>query len=112
MGPRGGPRKRYVAFIVEAEPTSTPPSRAAMVAALDAACASAGLPEGRRLTTFDGRCGIVRCTNSDRDAVLGALRGIASVGGAPTRVVPVVTSGTIKKAKSHLVPAAASEPRG
>lgn len=102
MAPRGGPRKRYVAFTVEAGPSAPPPSRAAMVEALDAACASAGLPEGRRLTTFDGRCGIVRCTNTDRDAILSALGAIVAVGGAPARVVPVATSGTIKKAKSHL----------
>ena len=102
MAPRGGPRKRYVAFTVEAGSSSPPLSRAAMVEALDAACASAGLPEARRLTTFDGRSGIVRCTNLDRDALLGALGGIRAVGGAPARVVPVATSGTIKKAKSHL----------
>jgi len=73
-----------------------------MVDALDAACASAGLAEERRLTTFDGRGGVVRCTNEDRDAILAALSSIASIGGAPARVVPVATSGTIKKAKSHL----------
>ncbi len=99
------PRRRYVAFTLEIPDvavTGPPPGREAMTAALDAACEAAGLPRVRRLTVFDGRRGIARCAHDERDVLVAALRSILAVGGAPARVVPLATSGTIKKAKAHL----------
>lgn len=73
-----------------------------MVRALDEACNAEGLEPRRRLTVFTGSEGIVRCDQVEIDAILSALRSIKVVGGRPATVAPVVTSGTIKKVKSHL----------
>lgn len=95
------PRKRYIGFRLERD-GGTVVQRAAMVEALDGATREVGLPDRRRLTVFTGDTGIVRCDQSEREAMMGALASIEEVDGRPARVVTLVTSGTIKKVKRHL----------
>lgn len=99
--PGGRQRRRYVAFIVDAR-QAEPPARDAFVAALDAACTAEGLSAGRRLTLYDGRSGVARCSHTEQAALLRALCSIARAGGTDVAVSTVATSGTIKKAKDHL----------
>ena len=99
--PGGRPRRRYVAFVVDAR-GADPPSRERFVSALDAACAAEGLPPGRRLTSYTGRAGIARCSHTETAALVRALGSIVEADGAPVAVSTVTTSGTIKKAKDHL----------
>lgn len=82
-------RTRYVAFRIEGGPLS----RAAVGGAL---------PEGAKLTRFDGTHGIARTPHVGRDALVAHLRGLAAVGGRPVQVVPLVTSGTLRKAAEAL----------
>jgi RNase P/RNase MRP subunit POP5 len=102
------PRRRYVAFVVHVVSDgpgapAPPPGREALTSALDAACEAAGLPRARRLTVFDGRRGIARCAHRELDALVAALRSIREAGGTTVRLETLATSGTIKKAKAHLV---------
>ena len=97
----GRVRWRYVGFRISVE-GDKPPDRKAMVEALDRVSNAAGLPQTRRLTVFTGELGIARCLHRERDAMVGALSSIDTVGGRPARVETLVTSGTIKKVKGHL----------
>jgi RNase P/RNase MRP subunit POP5 len=99
--PDGKERKRYIGFRVEPE-EGPAPGRHEMVAALDAACRSAGLPDRRRLTVFTGVQGIARCTDGEQATMVKILSSIGEVGGRPVLVTTLVTSGTIKKVKGHL----------
>jgi len=97
-----------VAFALHVTPPAPgahapPTGREAMTSALDVACEAAGLPRGRRLTVFDGRMGIARCAHDERDALVAALRSIREAGGMAVTVETLAVSGTIKKAKAHLV---------
>ncbi|HEX2022348.1 MAG TPA: Rpp14/Pop5 family protein [Candidatus Thermoplasmatota archaeon] len=94
-------RTRYVAFRVAPGPVS----RHALGQAL---------PPAAKLTRFDGTHGIVRTSHRERDAVVEALRAVASVGGAPARVETLRTSGTIRGAARALPqdsPAAKRSPK-
>ncbi len=87
-------RTRYVAFRVEGGPLSRGPM-------------SGLLPEGARLTRFDGEHGIARCIHTERDALVERLTGITRIGGRDIRIVTLATSGTIRKVAQALPPGAA-----
>ena len=95
------PRKRYIGFRLEREGGGSV-QRSSMVEAMDRATREVDLPERRRLTVFTGDMGIVRCEQREREAMMAALASIDEVDGRPVRVVTLVTSGTIKKVKTHL----------
>ena len=90
------PRNRYVAIRVEGPRAF---QRGEMAAAVRAA------PGRMWLVEFDGTTGLVRTTNTEKEAAIEALRAIESVGGQPARVVTMGTSGTIRAAtRKYLAP--------
>ena len=87
------PRFRYIVFSVFGEGKF---SEAHVLDALDAA-----LPDvSFRLIEFDGLSGIVRCFNTDKDAVIAAMNALVEIGQGKTTVRTVGTSGTIRRARS------------
>ncbi|HWH07725.1 MAG TPA: Rpp14/Pop5 family protein, partial [Candidatus Thermoplasmatota archaeon] len=76
------------------------------------AAMTGALPPGARLTRFDGTFGIARAAHDQRDAVVAALNGLASVGGREVRVRTLAVSGTLKAAASRLPPRAGAAQRG
>lgn len=87
------PRFRYIVFSVFGEGKF---SEAQVVNALEAV-----LPDvSFRLIEFDGLNGIVRCFNTDKDAVIAAMNATVEKGYGETTMRTVGTSGTIRRARS------------
>ena len=73
-----------------------------MLEALDEASRAQDLSERRRLTIFTGLVGIAKCDHREVEGMVRALTSIDKIDGRPAKVETLVTSGTIKKVKSHL----------
>jgi RNase P/RNase MRP subunit POP5 len=87
-------RVRYVAFRMEARP---PLARAQLERLL---------PEGARLTRYDGVHGIVRTTHRSAAALLDHLRA------QPVLITTIATSGTLRGAARRLPASTAAATRG
>jgi len=90
-------RRRYIAFSVA---SARLPSPEDLLAALRAACAS---PSDRvpKLIQFDGRVGIVRCLESERQATLDLLSRAGDRDPALS-IRTVSTSGTLRALRERL----------
>jgi RNase P/RNase MRP subunit POP5 len=93
-------RTRYVAFRVEA---AGPVSRGAMQDAL---------PQGAKLTRFDGKHGIARTLHTQAAALVAALAAVTKVGGQPVTIRTLVTSGTLRAAARRLPEGSPASQRG
>lgn len=91
-------RVRYVAFRVVGDAVS----RAALGGAL---------PQGAKLTRFDGVYGILRVGHRDRDVVVAVLKEARRVGDKEVRVETLATSGTIRQAATALPPSSPASRR-
>lgn len=90
-------RNRYVAFRVEGGGVP----RNAIV-----------LPEGAKLTRFDGEYGIAKCAHTKSDALIAALTSVTKLAGKPASVRTIVTSGTLKAAAARLPASSPASKRG
>jgi len=87
------PRFRYIVFSVFGEGKIT---EAHVLDALDLALPGVSF----RLIEFDGLSGIVRCFNTDKETVIGAMNALTEIGQRKTTTRTIGTSGTIRRARS------------
>ncbi len=93
-------RRRYIAFRVHSD---SPVSTEGFLRALDDESRRAGA-KTPKLIEFDGKTGIVRCSNLDKEKAIGVLSRIGSIDGMNVRVETLRTSGTLLTLRERYAP--------